>query len=68
MSGTNNDETKANYWHEQIQAWQASGQSQQTFCKVNGLSYPRFTCWRGKFRRVLSLFVRRGLLSLDVAE
>ncbi|MES9902128.1 MAG: hypothetical protein ABW168_05525 [Sedimenticola sp.] len=51
MPRTKNNETKANYWHEQIQTWQVSGQSQQAFCKVNGLSYPRFAYWRGKFRR-----------------
>jgi hypothetical protein len=30
--------------------WQASGQSQQAFCKANDLNYPCFGYWLRKFR------------------
>jgi len=33
-------DTRAQYWKAQIDAWQASGQSQQAFCKVTGHSAP----------------------------
>ena len=39
------------YWKAQVDAWQASGQSQQAFCKANDLKYPRFGYWLRKFRR-----------------
>jgi hypothetical protein len=34
----------------QIDAWQASDQSQQAFCQANDLNYPRFGYWLRKFR------------------
>ena len=43
-------DTRAQYWKAQIDAWQASGQSQQAFCKANDLNYPRFGYWLRKFR------------------
>ena len=39
------------YWKAQIDAWQASGQSQQAFCKANDLTYSRFGYWLRKLRR-----------------
>ena len=39
------------YWKTQIDAWQASGQSQQAFCKANDLNYSRFGYWLRKLRR-----------------
>lgn len=41
---------RTQYWQEQIEAWQASGQTQQAFCKANDLNYPRFGYWLRKFR------------------
>ena len=43
-------DTRAQYWKAQIDAWQASGQSQQAFCNTNDLNYPRFGYWLRKFR------------------
>ena len=44
-------ETRGQYWQGQIEAWRASGQSQQAFCRANDLNYPRFGYWLRKFRR-----------------
>jgi hypothetical protein len=44
-------EALASYWLQQIEAWQASGQTQQVYCKTNDLSYHRFGYWLRKFRR-----------------
>lgn len=44
-------DTRAHYWRTQIDAWQASGQSQRAFCQANDLNYPRFGYWQRKFRR-----------------
>lgn len=41
---------KAQHWERQIDAWQASGQSQQAFCEANNLNYPCFSYWLRKFR------------------
>ena len=42
-------EALASYWLQQIEAWSSSGQTQQAYCKANGLSYHRFGYWRRKF-------------------
>ena len=44
-------EALASYWLQQIEAWQSSGQTQQSYCKNNELSYHRFGYWRRKFRQ-----------------
>ena len=41
----------ADYWHQQIDNWKKSCQSQAKFCKANELSYHRFVYWRQKFER-----------------
>ena len=38
----------AEYWQQQITAWQASGQSQKAFCETNDLNFHRFGYWRRK--------------------
>ena len=50
MNDSESPDTREQYWRAQIDAWQASGQRQQAFCKVNGLNYPRFGYWLRKFR------------------
>lgn len=49
--------TRAQYWKEQINAWRASRQSQQAFCKTHQLNYPRFGYWLRKFREQDSIAV-----------
>jgi hypothetical protein len=44
-------ETREQYWQAQVEAWRASGQTQQAFCRANDLNYPRFGYWLRKFRR-----------------
>ena len=39
----------ASYWKQRIEAWEASNQSQKTFCQANDLNYHRFGYWRRKF-------------------
>lgn len=39
---------RAQFWHEQIDAWQASGLSGQAFCKQHGLSYHQLVYRRKK--------------------
>jgi len=51
MNDSQSPDTRAQYWRAQIDAWQASGQTQQAFCKANDLNYPRFGYWLRKFRR-----------------
>ena len=51
MTDRNSPDTRSQYWRTQIEAWQASGQSQQSFCKANDLNYPNFGYWLRKFRR-----------------
>ena len=38
----------AEYWQQQITAWQASGQSQKVFCEAKDLNFHRFGYWRRK--------------------
>jgi len=35
-----------------IEAWQASGQSQQSFCKSQGIAYSGFHYWYKRYRHV----------------
>ena len=51
MSVKTASENLASYWHQQIEALQSSGQTQQAYCKANELSYHRFGYWLRKFRR-----------------
>ena len=51
MSTKPSDEVRRHYWREQIDAWQSSGQSQQSFCQAHDLSYSRFGYWVRKFRQ-----------------
>ena len=51
MNDSESPDTREQYWRTQIDAWQASGHSQQAFCKANDLNYPRFGYWLRKFRR-----------------
>ncbi len=51
MSDQATADNRTQYWTAQIDAWQASGQSQRAFCKANDLIYPRFGYWLRKFRR-----------------
>ncbi len=44
-------EALANYWQQQLEAWQSSGQTQQAYCKTHELSYHRFGYWHRKFRQ-----------------
>ena len=50
MNDSQSSDTRA-HWKEQIDAWQASGQSQLSFCQANELNYPRFGYWLRKFRQ-----------------
>ncbi len=49
MAGTEKSEELAEYWQDQINKWRTSGGSQASFCKLQDLSYHRFTYWRRKF-------------------
>lgn len=51
MKDSESTDTRARYWRAQIDAWRASGQSRQAFCKANDVNYPRFSYWLRKFRR-----------------
>ena len=51
MNTGESSETRAQYWQAQIEAWQASGQSQLAYCRANRLNYPRFGYWRRRLRR-----------------
>ena len=44
-------EERAQHWQLLIEAWQASGQTQQAFCQANELNYPAFGYWLRKFRQ-----------------
>lgn len=52
MKDTESPDTRSQYWKEQINAWQASGQSQQAFCRAHDLNYPNFGYWLRKLRRL----------------
>ena len=51
MKAVESSQTREDFWRAQIEAWRASGQSQQAFCRANDLNYPRFGYWLRKFRR-----------------
>ena len=51
MSSDTHSDARTHYWQQQVAAWQASGQSQQAFCKDHALNYGRFGYWLHKFRR-----------------
>jgi hypothetical protein len=51
MSDLSNPVPLADYWRQQVDNWQNSGQSQAKFCQANKLSYHRFVYWRQKFER-----------------
>jgi len=59
MPNNTTSEARADYWRQQIEAWQTSGQSQQGYCKANDLSYARFVYWRRKFREATTGRQRR---------
>jgi hypothetical protein len=60
MDVVETSETRAQYWQAQIAAWQASGQSQQAFCRTNDVNYPRFVYWLRKYRRQSMTVARRA--------
>ena len=60
MKRIESSETREQYWQTQIEAWRASGQSQQAFCRANDLNYPRFGYWLRKFRRQGATGTRRA--------
>ena len=39
--------SKSEFWRSAIASWESSGLSQQAYCERHGLSYVRFTYWRG---------------------
>ena len=49
MSRKATSEALSSYWQQQIDRWQISGQSQQTFCRTHDLIYHQFLYWRRKF-------------------
>ena len=49
MSRKATSEALSNYWQQQVDRWQVSGESQQGFCKTHDLNYHRFIYWRRKF-------------------
>ncbi len=51
MNDSESPKKREHYWKAQMDAWQASGQSQQAFCKLNDLNYSRFGYWLRKLRR-----------------
>lgn len=51
MSDQTASTSRSHFWREQIEAWQASGQSQRAFCEAHDLNYPNFGYWLRKFRR-----------------
>jgi len=51
MSNPSVSESRVRFWKEQVEAWQASGQTQQAFCLSHDLNYARFGYWLRKFRR-----------------
>jgi hypothetical protein len=60
MKAVESSQTRERYWQAQIEAWRASGQSQQAFCRANDLNYPRFGYWLRKFRRQGGTGARRA--------
>jgi hypothetical protein len=40
--------SKSEFWRSAIESWESSGLSQQAYCELHGLSYVRFTYWRGR--------------------
>lgn len=51
MSDLPNPPSLADYWHQQVNSWKSSSQSQAKFCQANELAYHRFVYWRQKFER-----------------
>lgn len=50
MASKATSEVLSKEWRQHIDAWRASRQSQQAFCKQHDLNYHRFTYWRRKFQ------------------
>lgn len=51
MSKALKDQARMDDWRSKVSAWQSSGQSQQAFCRAQGLNYAQFVYWRRKFER-----------------
>ena len=51
MSDLPNPVPLADYWHQHVDNWKNSCQSQAKFCQANELPYHRFVYWRQKFER-----------------
>ena len=60
-----------------IEAWQASGQSQQSFCKLQGIAYSGFHYWYKRYRQVkngsaspdfLPVQIKHSVSNLPVVE
>lgn len=50
MANKEESEALSAYWQQQVEAWQATGQSQKGFCKAHDLNYHQFGYWIRKFR------------------
>ena len=49
-----------------IEAWRASGLSQQSFCKSQGITYSGFHYWYKKYRQVKSVDVSADFLPVQI--
>ncbi len=49
-----------------IEAWQASGLSQQSFCKSQGIAYSGFHYWYKKYRQVKGVNVSSDFLPVAI--
>jgi hypothetical protein len=56
------------YWQEQNEAWQKSEMSQKKFCKLNNLSYSKFTTWRSKLKVTTPGTVPKKLIPITVTH
>jgi transposase len=70
MATSGKSEQLSHYWHEQITAWEASGQTQKSFCEQHDLDYHRFGYWKRKFKELASINAtqdRRGFVTVRPA-
>ena len=48
MKNIKPSESRSDYWHHHIQAWQQTDKTQSSYCRAHDLNYHRFTYWRRK--------------------
>ena len=60
--------SKSEFWRSAIASWESSGLSQPAYCELHGLSYVRFTYWRGRQLKSLQQSKSCDFVPVDIRD